>query len=189
MYTPDPVRPANFPEVLVAPEGALLIDHATPAESRSAPDTYSLGFEIRDPYPSEKTRTFVETHLTEKGWQRLDYQLLNPDVPREYGHPLLYKLYSDSNNLDKYPRKDPLLFKDDWVSKEGQHIGVMAYYYVNLKTKDVDYNRLFVNMSLFGRQSWVYPRILEYKRLHPEEFEDPNEQPSAGTGGEENQRQ
>lgn len=186
-YKPNPIRPKDFPEILVAPEAAVSLDYSTPLNSKRAPHTYSLSFIVYDRYPSEKTRNFVKEHLKLNGWQRLNYHLLNPEVPIEYPNVLLYELYRDANASEKErcqaPKPTggdwPLRWMENWLSKNDEHIDII-FEYVPLDgekhapptEENLDLNRLYVNMTFFGQDSWVHPHISRYKELHPEEFDE-----------------
>ena len=186
---PNPIRPKDFPQILVAPEGAVLLDHSTPWNRRSAPHTYGFSFVVEDPYPSEKTRNFIEDHLESRGWRRLKYHLLNPDVPASHT-PMLgielpltvpESLNPESVNMlldeRKWKGEDyPVRYiMEDWVSEEDQHIDVTLYYRADLSTRRVHRDKVHVDLGLFKRESWIRPWVLRYKELHPEEFQDGND--------------
>jgi len=189
-YKPNPVRPKDFPRILVAPEGAISLDYSAPSNSLRASRTYRISFIIDDPYPSEKTRNFMERHLRANGWQHLKYHLMNPDVPSEYPNVLLYKFYRDTNKLNEYTKEKcrapkpkgrdwPLKWMEDWLSKNDERIDIFFEYVPFTDEKDVpdaeenvDLNRLYVNWTYFARDSWVRSHVLKYKELHPEEFSE-----------------
>lgn len=178
VYVPNPIRPEDFPEILVAPEGAVSLDYSTPSNSKRAPHTYRLIFIIHDPYPSQSTWHFIKEHLRSNGWKHLKYHLLNPDVPAEYPNVLLYSLYKDTNKLDEYKKDKPgwlLTGMEDWLNKNDENISFF-WQYKRLNKQVFDPNRLCINMTLYERGSWVYPRIVRYKELHPEEFGKSNSQ-------------
>lgn len=187
-YKPDPIRPKDFPDILIAPKNAVLIDHATPSKSQCAPYIYHLCFVVEDPYPSEETHSFIEEHLRSHGWQRLKYHLLNPDVPASRT-PMLGIEWPQTVPESLDPESvDMLLAKgeqkgdypvryimEDWVSENDQHVGVMLYYRADLATKKVHRDKVYVNLTLFERESWILPYIVSYRQLHPEEFQDSND--------------
>lgn len=182
VYTIHPIRPKDFPEILIAPEHTEKVDYSSPSTTHRAPRTYSLSFVVNDPYPSKNTRNFIEQHLISNGWQHLNYLLLNPDVPVQYSNPILYQIWRDINELDKHNRDKgewPLRWRDDWLNKNNEHISIFWGYVPRIKDiiippteENLDLNRLEVNMTFFERDSWVRPHILRYKELHPEEFKE-----------------
>jgi len=193
-YKPNPIRPKDFPEILIAPENATLIDHSTPSNSRRVPHTYDLSFFVNEPYPSDDTYKFIEKHLSLNGWQRLKYDLLNPHSPHPQPSTLPQYLDPDGVNMLFPKRKQKgnyflIWRKEDWVNKDDEHISVFRYYSANLATKEVHRDKIYVSMTFFGRESWIRAYILKYKKLHAEEFRgtnDPNEadkklpQPNSG---------
>jgi hypothetical protein len=174
-YKPNPIRPKDFPEILIAPEHATLIDHSTPSNSRRVPHTYDLCFLVNDPYPSDDTYRFIEEHLSLNGWQRLKYDLLNPHS--SHSQPTTLPKYLDPETVNMLIPKGkqkgdyPINWREeDWVNKDDEHISVFLYYSADLATKEVHRDKIYVNMTLFGRESWIRTYILKYKKLHPEEF-------------------
>lgn len=177
-YKPDPIRPKDFPDILIAPENAVLIDHSTPSKSQCAPYTYNLCFAVKDSYPSEDTYRFIHDHL--KGWRRLKYQVLNPHHP--YPNPRTIPEYLDSEivNMLFDKRKQrwnyPVVYRQqDWVSENDQHVSVMLYYRADLATKKVHRDKVYVDLTLFERESWILLYIVRYRQVHPEEFQDSND--------------
>ncbi|MCK4293084.1 MAG: hypothetical protein KAY65_07790 [Planctomycetes bacterium] len=173
-YQPHPIRPENFPEILIPPPHAELIDHSTPLNSRRREHTYGLNFVVDDPYPSNDTYRFVEKHLGSNGWQRLRYDLLNPKSPTRA--PLSIPPYLGSEALDSIPsykkkyRECPIKWRqENWVSEKDDHILVALSYSVDLSTGRVRRDRVYVLMALFQRHR---PYIVHYKKLHPDEFDD-----------------
>jgi len=177
-YKPNPIRPQDFPEILIPPDGAVSIDYSSPSNSDLPPHTYSLSFQVHDPYPSDKTRNFIEEHLRSKGWKRLNYDLMNPHVPTEYP-PILYDLLQATNSLEKYKKEDDkyITWMEDWVNEQEESISVSVSC-ADPSKKMEHRNKPFVDLTFFGRESWIRPWISKYKELHPEEFdkgEDPCE--------------
>lgn len=178
-YRPNPIRPEDFPEILIAPAKARLVDHATP-DSGCVPHVYFLCFVIDDPYPSDDTYDFLDKHLSSNGWRRLKYQVLYPHVPPpapprvpEFLDPEIVNFLSPKTS-QKGMR--PCMYrKEDWIGKNEELIRVFMYYSADLATKQVHRDRVYVNLNFFGRESWIYRDILRYKQLHPEEFEKSND--------------
>jgi hypothetical protein len=171
IYKPNPTRPKDFPEILIAPEHAISLDHSIP--SRRVPHVYGLSFVVHDPYPSKDTRNFIKEHLTSNGWQRLNYELLNPNnaiAPPSETMPQSLPSHT-MNFLQKQGYQRIPWSKEDWVSKDDEYINVILCYSVDLATTEVHRDKPYVNLSLFERESWVRHFILRYKELHPEEFE------------------
>lgn len=175
-HEPNPIRPRDFPEILIAPEGAVLIDHSTPANTRRAPDTYSFRFTVYDPYPSDKTYKFIEEHLSSNSWQRLSYEILYPSQLRVLPRAIPGHLNPDTVDLmlpkKKQKGKWPLTWRrEDWVNKDNELVTVVLKYCADLATKEVHRDKVYVSLDFFGRESWIRSYILKYKELHPEEFE------------------
>ena len=175
-YTINPVRPKEFPEILIVSEDAQRIDYSSPADTRRAAHTYMVSYEVNDPYPSERTYDFITKRLTSNGWQRLRYDLLNPQSPL-WQAPFVPE-YLDPNTVDiLFPKRKqkgsyPVLWrKENWI-KYDDYIIVTLSYFADLSTKKVDRDRLHVGLEFFGRDSWIKPWILKYKQIHPEEFDE-----------------
>jgi hypothetical protein len=177
IYKPKPIRPNDFPEILIAPENSVLVDHTVPSVSGSVPHTYGLSFIVHEPYPSDDTHKFIENHLSSNGWQRLNYDLLNPYSPAaqtraipEFLDPqTVNMLFPKGKQKGVYPG---MWIKEDWI-KDDEYIGVSLSYAAELDTKRVQRDKVYVNLSFFGRKSWIRPYILKYKELHSEEFGEP----------------
>ena len=169
-YKPCSVRPDDFPSILVAPENAEWLDHSTPEISKCAPYTYGINYIIHDPYPSEKTRQFINNHLKSNGWQRLKYHLMNPKSflakdPKLLGigtsEPNLVPLEEQASNWPYYK------WMEDWINKDGEIVMVSISY----GSKQLNLATPFINMSLFKKESWITHWVFRYKKLHPDEFE------------------
>lgn len=170
-YIRNPIRPEDFPAILIHPQNAYDPDFSTPSNSRRAKYSYSLSFFVDEPYPSEVVRNFFNNHLTSNGWQKLKYDLLNPNIPI-YKNPLLPNL--KTTLPDSTEGKWPLSCKEDWISNEEEKISIMFDYGPDQEGKP-DLSRVYVNTTLFKQRSWVNPYIKRYKQLHPEEFEQKTE--------------
>lgn len=176
-YTINPVRPKDFPVILIVPEHAQRIDYSSPRDTRRAAHTYAVSYEVNDPYPSEGTYTFVMERLTLNGWRRLEYDLMNPHQPR-FPVPLLPQ-YVDANIAKSYLPKDQKknLFalenrREDWVNSNDEVITVVLWYYGDLVTGRIYREKVNVNISYFDCKSWIGPYILRYKKVHAEEFNE-----------------
>lgn len=173
-YEPNPVRPKDFPEILIVPESAERIDY----HSNKTHGIYGLSFVVQDPYPSKNTRHFIEERLSSKGWTRLDYHLLNPDVPAKYPNPLLYDMHKDSNSLYEYDMQEsmPYSWIEDWLNKNYETVSVICGYIPPEEAKG-ELNKLGVNLTFHSSESWTRDWISKYKELHPEEFENLSRNP------------
>ena len=174
VYKRHPIRPVDFPEILIAPEWAVSLNHSTPSNTRRVPDTYGLNFIVHDPFPSEDTRNFIKEHLSSKGWLRLNYHLQNPQVPLSLG-PLGLKWPKRKGENKEWP----IYWMEDWLSKDDESIKVICAYGRLNKNEpnsfELDLNILNVNFAYFGRESWMSGVISKYKELHPEEFDESND--------------
>jgi len=166
VYTIHSIRPKDFPEILIVPEQAERVDYSSPSNTHRAPHTYRLSFVKKDPYPSENTLNFIREHLQSNGWQRLKYDLLNPHSPL-WQAPFVPE-YLDPNTVDiLFPKRKqkgnyPVLWrKEDWI-KDDENINVALYYSSDLTTKKVNRDRLYVNLSSFGRKSWCAEHTLHF---------------------------
>ena len=166
-YIRNPIRPEDFPAILIHPQNAYDLDFSSPSNSRSVKYTYGLSFSVNEPYPSETVRNFFNNHLTSNGWQKLEYSLLNPNTP-VYTNPLLPNL--KTTLPDGTEGKWPLHCIEDWISDEEEHISIIFDHGPDQEGKP-DLSRVYVNTTLFKQRSWVNPYIKRYKQLHPEEFE------------------
>jgi hypothetical protein len=177
-YKPNPIRPKDFPEILVVPESAEAVDYFS--GRGKVKGVYGVSFVAKDPYPSEDTCNLIEKRLISNGWQRLNYRLLGPRTPRFEPGPIPPRLDSASVDfvIPKEKQKGVLALKlreEDWVNRDEELISVFLSYSADLATKDVDRDEVFVDLTFFERESWVRPYILRYRELHPEEFQDGND--------------
>ena len=170
-YIRNPIRPKDFPAILIHPQNAYDPHFSTPSNDRRAKYSYSLSFFVGEPYPSEAVRNFFNNHLTSNGWQKLKYDLLNPNTSI-YTNPLLPNL--KTKLPDGTEGKWPLHCKEDWIGNEEENISIMFYYGPNQEGK-LDLSRIYVNTTLFKQRSWINPYIKRYKKLHPGEFEQKTE--------------
>jgi hypothetical protein len=126
---------------------------------------------VKDPYPSENTRKFIREYLRSNGWQRLNYNLMNPDKPLSKRSLSLF-LPPDANFIPPEEQKEdwPLVWEENWV-KDNESITV---YLAHLEpgTKQVCRDKVCVSLVLFDRKSWIVSWISRYKKLHPEEFKE-----------------
>jgi hypothetical protein len=171
IYTIHPIRPKDFPEILIATEHAEKVDYQSPSTTHCAPHTYQLSFVTKDPYPSENTRNFIREYLRSNGWQRLNYNLMNPDKPLSK-RPLSLFLPPDANFIPPEEQKEdwPLVWNEDWV-KDNESIRVHLLH-LEPGTEQVCRDKVCVILVLFDRKSWMVPWISRYKKLHPEEFNE-----------------
>ncbi|MFC1737986.1 hypothetical protein ACFL1G_02930 [Planctomycetota bacterium] len=149
-YKPNPIRPVNFPEILVVPEEANDIDC-----SREKDGFYGVSFTINEPFPFEKTRDEIHKHLESFGWKRLKYHIMNPEVSAD----------SDAFGFIKQPFRTT----EDWLDQNDNSISL---YYTSVKTNEdeIDMSKVHVIMHYRDRESYMKTWILKYKKLHPNEF-------------------
>ena len=172
-----PVRPADFPEILIAPENAVLIDHSTPSKGWTGRGRYFLKFAVEDPYPSAATRAFIEDHLRSNGWQLLRGDVLNPqlgphlqrDLPEYIGAEALDALCKWIGHRTGHHYT--MWFKQDWLNNHNEYIGVTYQCAYDLSTGKRDNNNVYVDMDFSNRESDMQPWIERYKAFCPEEFE------------------
>jgi len=174
VYKRHPIRPVDFPEILIAPEWAVSLNHSTPSNTQRMPNTYGLTFIVHTPFPSEDTRNFIKEHLSSKGWHRLNFHLLNPQVPISLG-PLGLEWPKRKGEKKEWP----IYWMEDWLSKNEESISVnCAYGRLNKNEPnlfELDLNILNVTLTYHERNSWVRSDIARYKQLHPEEFDESND--------------
>lgn len=183
--TINPVRPNDFPEILIVPENAQRIDYSSPKEPQRVSHIYRVSYEVDDSYPSEVTYAFIKDRLITNGWRRLEYDLMNPHQPR-FPVPLLPQ-YVDANIAKSYLPKDRKrnVFalenrREDWVNSDDEVVTVVFWYYADLTTGKICHGKVNVNLSYFGRKSWLASWVARYKKLHPEEFNEGS--PTSQTG-------
>jgi hypothetical protein len=164
---PTSERPVYFPGILAHPPLAENMNYSgSPSEG-----IYGLNFTVKDPYPSEATHRFINEYLTNNGWQRLNYDLLNPNIPCSMKHlwPFFGERGKATYTLPEQQKAEiPLVRSEDWLNKDNSHISVL--YNNSGKTGDIT-DQVFVNMSFYNKDSWMRNYVLQYKKLHPEEFE------------------
>ena len=165
-YVRHPVRPDDFPEILITPENAYNLDHSTTSNSRIVKHTWGLSFVVDEPYPSDNVREFFDNHLSANGWQKLEYDLLNPNILM-CARPFL----PGAKNIltDESEDEWPVFCIAYWINEEEEYISVLFTYATHPDVKP-NLNRLMVHMSLFGTKSWGNLHVKQYTQLHPEEF-------------------
>lgn len=158
------VRPDDFPDILIAPEGAELVNFLSPSNSGTVKGSYHLWFLIKDPYPAEDTRKFIEKHLSSKCWKSLNYSLLNPHLPM-HGEWVQY-----TENGEEVEIKE---WMQDWLNTKGESIKVILQYR-SLSGNEQEPDSLCVSLLFAESNARQRPWVLKYKELHPEEFEESN---------------
>jgi len=156
-YQRNPVRPADFPDVLAPPETAELIDYSAPSNSHRAPDTYSLSFCLEEPYPAENAREFIRKTLSSYGWRKLAFIILAPTVRPAW-------------LVDSTPDTVTYRWQEEWINDKGDNVQAILEYSVPQVARR-DLKRLSVNLTFFGRNSWNGVLVDQYKKFHPEEFQ------------------
>lgn len=157
-YELNPIRPADFPEVLVPPPAAKSIDYSAPSISKRAPDTYSLSFWVEEPYPADNTHRFILETLSAQGWRRLHFLILAPTVKPEW------RARGGDTQDDEVHR-----WHEDWANAKGEIVSAILQYSVQKATRG-DLKQLDVNMTFFGQNSGADRLLSQYKKYHPEEF-------------------
>lgn len=159
-YERNAVRPNDFPQVLIAPENAESVDYSSPSSnSRRAPDTYRISFAVKEPYPADNIRQFIQTNFISHGWRKLNFTILNPTTK-----PLW------TVDKIKTPGMEVHQWQEEWVNDKDETIKVILDYSFP-QDGEKDFNSLSIYLALFGKDSWKKHYISRYKELHPEEFE------------------
>jgi len=157
VYHPNPIRPRDFPDILIVPESAKQVDYSEP--SRIVPGVYSVSFVVNDPHPSQNIRNFIGQHLESNGWQLLKYHLMNPEIPA---------------SLDPFRFKWTFPQIEGWLNENNDHVSI-DYVYKKLDEEQFDLSKVQVIMTFFRQDSWISTEISRYKELHPEEFSENTE--------------
>lgn len=164
VYDAITVRPNDFPNILIAPEGAESVAFLSPSNSDIIKGSYHLLFLIKDPYPAEKTRKFIKKHLSSKCWKPLNYSLLNPHL-QMHGEWVQY-----TENGEEVEIKE---WMQDWLNAKGDSIKVILQYRL-LTGNEQEPDSLCVSLLFAESNARQRPWVLKYKELHPEEFEENN---------------
>lgn len=133
----NPIRPADFPSLLVPPANAQSVDYFAPLTSKNhAADTYSLSYWMDEPYPAENTRRSIRETLSSQGWRRRS-SMLTP----QWG---IWDLPSEDEEAQRWLA--------DWVNDKGESIRIILMYTLP-KSTAAELNRLFVRIEFFGQNS------------------------------------
>lgn len=155
-YEPNPVRPENFPEVLVVPEEAESPDYVTPR----IPGVYSLTYLVEETYPGVATHPHISQHLLLHGFRKLAYDLLNPKFSDQQRWTI-----DDTIRTDKTKKH---WLSEHWINEQGEVVSVILAY--NSPVEGIpEPNKLYVNLCFFEKDSWIRLHVVKYKKLHPEE--------------------
>ena len=63
-------------------------------------------------------------------------------------------------------------WQEEWINSKDETIHILLEYAFPADGPK-DFNNLYVNITLFGKDSWKQVFIPQYKKLHPDEFEGP----------------
>ncbi|UCG48364.1 MAG: hypothetical protein JSU94_01050 [Phycisphaerales bacterium] len=158
-YERNPVRPVDFPAVLTPPDGAESIDYSSPSNDRGAPDTYALSFFVRDSYPGDETSNSIRRVLESAGYRRLEFLLMVPSTRPAWESRMMQR--------DHFYR-----WLEDWVGLSDETINVHLEYSRPPHSDHIDTNLLYVHLMYAGPKSWLREWLSNYKKMHPQEFED-----------------
>ena len=151
-YIKSSVRPQNFPSYLQAPENASPVYYIY---SNTAGNAKQLSFWIREPYPAKGVIDFISARLTDGGFHKLDYDLMNPELPssRVSG-------WDEFADARRKPISQVYRWSEDWLNEQGETVGVLLEYrYPVEEDEDVD----LVDLGVF--QIWSKPTGLEKQFL------------------------
>jgi len=157
------VRPEDCPDVLIVPEDAFSINYSTPSNSRCAPNTYHLGFMLREQYPAENIRNFFEKHLKSHGWRKLKYRLMGPEL--KAGNWTVDSLPDSTTQTRNW--------EGGWVNDKDDVILIFLEY-SSRQTNENESNVLYVTFALYKKES-IKGFLSRYKHFHPEEFSGSND--------------
>jgi len=155
--TRSPVRPQDFPACLKAPEGASHICYSSTTDSEGAKQLY---FRTHESYPANTIIDFLSTHLTKCGFHKLDYDLLNPEIP--------------SSRLEGWGKYDDSVrgpacrvheWHEDWLNGQGDTVSVTLEYRYPIG-EDPDLDDLGVVLLWSKTTDWKKPFLDSYLRTH-----------------------
>lgn len=156
-YEPNPVRPENFPEVLIAPQEAESPNYVTP----KTPGIYVLSYFVNEIYPGANTRRRISQHLVSHGFRRLAYNLLNPHFSSQERWTIDDKVRPDKTKSH--------WLSEEWINDQNEVVSAILVYRFPVGGGP-DPNELYVDISFFEKDSWMRVPVAKYKELHPEEF-------------------
>ncbi len=162
VYDTITVRPDDFPDILITPEGAESVTFLSPSNSDIVKGNYHLWFLIKDSYPAEQTRKFIEKHLSSKCWQPLNYSLLNPHLPMH----VEWVQYTESGEEAEIKE-----WMQDWLGTKGESIKVILQYR-SIPGNEQEPDSLWVSLLFAESNERQRLWVMKYKDLHPEEFQE-----------------
>jgi hypothetical protein len=161
-YQPNPTRPDDFPDVLIAPEEAESTDYF----ASTAPGVYILEYVIREPYPGTKTQDRIARRLMFHGFRRPAYDLLNPQFPR--GRKWKIDDRVRGNQTESH------WLSEKWINANDEVVSVILTYPFPVGGGP-DPDELHVHIIFYEKDSWIGLFVRKYKELHPEDFRENSE--------------
>ena len=156
-YERNPVRPEEFPAMLVPPDGAESVDYWVLSKEERTHDTYGLSFFVRDSYPGQETQDFIKEVLEGAGCRKLEFDFICECVRPEWA-------------FCNGPGEPYYRLAEDWLNASEETIYVI-FEYVTPPGKDhIDTDILCVQLMYATRNTRDQQWLLSYKREHPEEF-------------------
>ncbi len=153
----DSPRPAGFPEVLNAPQGAYLKNHYVSTKEGNDPNVFGLFFKIAEPYPAKQLIGYIEENLTKYQYYPLAYQLSDPNKPAE---PRWQLEAIGNHNFGSW--------KKGWINRQGELI-VVNIKYEPKDGSEYSSQRAIVYFILY-KSIPESGHLAEYRSKHPEEF-------------------
>lgn len=158
-------RPEEFPEELTAPEYAEDISYNTRLFS-----FISLGYviNIEREHSFEEVRTFIHAHLQNHGYQKLKYDILDPNVVI----PEDWTCKPTETGPDGNPTGQICMIPEHWLNLGGQgpkHIIVSYTHWIRLEP---DKPEMIHVLNLYRQMEW--PKVRDYlnrcAERYPQEF-------------------
>ena len=150
-------QPEEFPEYFRPPNGAKDISYDT----SQAPDIILLYYRMKDSYPANRTLTYAASLLEDGGFKRLDYDLLNPDIPSSH-----IRGWDHIGDHSISPPVDIRLWSENWVNSKDEVVSTnFEYRYPQSGPKDLD--NLQVTLFFYSPTSWIGNELKEYRKIHP----------------------
>lgn len=157
-------QPEDFPVYLQVPPGA------TDARYRGGNRPY-LYFTGEDPYPASKTVGFITANLEEAGWNKLEYDLLDPNFRSSHlegWYSPLGRWFGPSDaNSEHGSKRKPCLWDAYWINDRDETVHVSLGYRLSEERK-TDWTTLHCNISQSPPDPWQLQRIRQYRRIHPD---------------------
>jgi len=154
-------RPAEFPDYLIAPDGAAKVSY-------KGGDISYVSYVMHEAYPATKTLEFIADTLERAGWFNLEYDVMNPNFKSSnlvgwYNPAKRWLNLGDEVEQDN-PDKSSFVWSAWWANNNDETISVHITQVHHAANKD----ELYINCTCtkYSSDSWIREYLENYKRIH-----------------------